>query len=213
MPWIYKTRRSSPLAIRETLGARSPFSNLRRRLTNYQTYGRATHPGNLIVDVGWTWARRPQCISRPRQGVCWGGMKYETYGVRPLHIVAQQYYYDSIGKKGYWYEYRFEGTTGATYSAWYAAADAATNSSNVSWINNGKASSAVQTETRNTAAAMTTPVLLRLIAEHLQTSRTVRREEFVAQTKRELEKEQPSPAFPWMPIAVVGAGVLLYLRR
>ena len=214
MAWIYQTRRSSPISIEKTLKGKSAVSNLRRRLVKYTYLGRTAQPGDLIVDVGWTVGIRPNCRTEPVYGVCTslGGLKMEYYALSPLHIVAQQYYYDSIGRKGYWYEYRYEGSTGRTYSAWYDAANAATNSSNVSWINNGKASSAVQVETRDHAIAMTRPVLLRKIAEHLQTSRTRVRDEIARQNQRELEEQSPPQSIPWLPIAVVGGGVLLYMR-
>ena len=207
MPWIYKTRRNSPANSTTTgMVGIQPVANLRTRLTK----------GNLIVDVGWSRGFNPhQCISRPWQGICTGGVKPEFYARRPLYIIAQQYYFDGIKKKGYWYQYNFEGSTGATYDAWFAAANAATNSSNVRWRNNGKASGPVQAETLERAAANTRPVLLRLIAEKIQTSASERREEFARQTKRERGKIEPDAAvgFPWIPVAVVGTGVLLYLRR
>jgi hypothetical protein len=204
MTWIYQTKRISPAGIAATLKGRSQVSNLRGRLTK----------GNLIVDVGWTLAVRPNCRTRPTAGVCLSGLKTEYYALPPLNIVAQQYYFDSMSQKGYWYEYRFEGSTGATYTAWYAAADAATNSSNVGWINNGKASAAVQIETRDTAASLTRPVLLRRIAQRLQTTRSIRAEEYAQQTKLEDDGAEETPTtIPWLPIAVVGAGVLLFMRR
>jgi hypothetical protein len=203
MPWMYKARRAKPISISKTLKGKSQIPNLRRRLTK----------GNLIVDVGWTMGVRPNCRTRPTNGVCLSGLKTEYYALSPLHIVAQQYYFDSMSKKGFWYEYAFEGSSGATYSAWYEAANAATNSSNVTWINNGKGSPALQAETLDTAAHITRPVLVRLIAQKLQTDRSVRTDEYTKQTQQGNGQEDTTTGIPWIPIAVVGAGVLLYMRR
>jgi len=171
--------------------------------------------GGARIQAGWTQGfNAHQCSHRPRAGFC-GSQKAEFYARNPVRVYLQQYYYDSVDKKGYWYHFRLDGR-GTTYDAWKRALDAATNSSNVRWRNNGKASRETQVQAFDEAYALSRPVLVRMIAQMNQTTRTTRREEIARQTPKTTEDQGPEAApvnIPWLAMAALGGGAYYLWMR
>lgn len=181
-----------------------------------------SEPG-VVVNAAYRPRFRMQCADPPsRGGWCLSprGLVSEVYGIKPIRLQVQIYYFDTIDQKGYWYTFRYTGSkTSATYNAWDKALNSASRTSNVRWVvrkwdkpwqaRNGYAPANVQKELFTDAYALTRPVLLRKIALRNQTERTIKKEQRDTTAAREALRQADKPA-TISPLLLLGAAAGAY---